>query len=207
MRKLPLPVNIRQKWFAGACAVLACAALYTTAAALSRARAVPLNVFEWEQAIPFWSITVWTYLAQYPLLLLAFGQCRDLPRCGRFLYAALLMQAWAAMIYLAYPVRAPRPDLTQLRELDRLSAWLVRGVHTIDAPVNCLPSLHVSSCLLCLWLIAGESRPFVRAFALASLICIASTLTFKQHYVVDLLLGAVLAAAAWGLAGKLTQRG
>ena len=70
-------------------------------------------------------------------------------------------------------------------------------VRATDAPVNCLPSLHVCTATLCALAMRG-SRWFGAAQCIACL-CAASTLTFKQHYAVDVITGAALGAAAWWL--------
>ncbi len=210
MPKLPLPKTEAQKWWAGAAAIAVCAALYTGASLLTRERAVLIATFDWEAAIPFWPQSVWIYLIQYPLLLIAFSACRDRARCGRFLYAAVIVQALAALIYLLYPIQVPRPAMpltSELNsELEALTFALASAVRSVDSPVNCFPSLHVSSCLLCVWLIAHERTRFVCCFATVSALCIASTLTFKQHYFIDLPAGAVLAASGWWMARRLCER-
>jgi membrane-associated phospholipid phosphatase len=203
MPELPLPKSQAQKWWAGVAAIVVCAVLYTGASLLTRDRAVLIPQFDWETAIPFWPQTVWIYLAQYPMLVIAFSACRDLARCGRFLYAAVIVQVLAATIFVLYPIQIPRPALPLAGELDAITSALASAVHSVDAPVNCFPSLHVTSCLLCLWLIARERAWLVWCFAIASTLCIASTLTFKQHYFIDLPAGAVLAAVGWWMAGRL----
>lgn len=203
MADLPLPKTQGQKWWAGAAAIVVCAVLYSGASLLTRERAVLIAMFDWEATIPFWPQTVWIYLAQYPMLVIAFSACRDLARSGRFLYAAVIVQALAALIYVLYPIRFPRPALPPMGELDAVTRALASAVHTVDVPVNCFPSLHVTSCLLCLWLVARERPWLVWSFAIACALCIASTLTFKQHYFIDLPAGVLLAAGGWWIAGKL----
>lgn len=204
MRSLPVLTRPAQKLPAGLLVALACALLYTVPSTLTRQRAVEIGQTAWEQAIPYIPQTVWPYLAQYPLLLVAFFGTRDLLRCTRFLYAVLIVQALAALVFLAMPLRYAREAHVAPPGTDTWTLALAEWVRRIDAPVNCLPSLHVTSVLLCIWL-TGFQRPwralFVGAVGLAS---IASTLTFKQHYAVDLLAGLLLAALGWRLAAAAT---
>ncbi len=206
MPELPLPRTQAQKWWAGAATIVVCAMLYTGASLLTRERAVLIPMFDWEAAIPFWPYTVWIYLMQYPMLLIAFSACRDPARCGRFLYAAVIVQALAALTYVLFPIRFPRPPLPPAGELDAITTALATTLHAIDVPVNCFPSLHVSSCLLALFLVARERAWLVACFAIAAALCIASTLTFKQHYFIDLPAGVVLAVGGWWMAGRLCRR-
>ena len=206
--RLPLLANPRQKLVGGLLAIAACALLYGGAAALTAERALVVAVPAWERAIPYLPLSVWAYLAQYPLLVVAYyGAGADLRRCSRFVYALVFVQAAAAATYLAFPLRYPRDESTANAVVaDPLTAALIERVHSLDAPVNCLPSLHVTSSLLCMALLGRRRTPLafaVRAVALASIV---STLTFKQHYAIDLPAGALYAAAAWWAAGRLLGR-
>lgn len=193
----------RRKWGAALLVVMACFPLYLVPAQMTGARAATLTLANWERAIPFWPASVWPYLAQYPLLIVSYATCPDPARCARFLRAALLVQAGAAIAYLVAPLRYPRVALAADAHLDPLTTTLVRWVQAIDAPVNCCPSLHVSSCLLCVWLGGSDRAPSTPGLRLVALASVASTLTFKQHYAIDLPAGALLAAIGWWAAGKL----
>ena len=63
--------------------------------------------------------------------------------------------------------------------------------------MNCLPSLHVSTVTLCVCALRGR-RWFAPAL-LAGIPIALSTLTFKQHYVADVVAGLVLGLASWWL--------
>lgn len=187
------------KALAGIAAALVCALLYAVPSALTLDRATTIAPFAWEEAIPFLPHTVWAYLAQYPLLLVAYFGTREAARCRRFLVAVVAVQATAALAFLAWPLRYPREAHALPPGLDAWTQALAGFVHRIDAPVNCFPSLHVTSCLLCFWLV--PQRGLKALVAVVGLASIASTLTFKQHYAIDLLAAVPLAALAWWWAG------
>lgn len=206
-RRLRLPVVQTRtgKYMAAVLVALICAALYILPSQYAAERARTIALFAWEQRLPWLPQAVWPYLAQYPLLVAAYAACGDLRRCSRFLHAALLAQAVAAVAFVAMPLRYPREAFPAAWPADPVTAALADWVRSIDAPVNCLPSLHVTSCLFCVLLARGGRGYWplvVNAVAVAS---IASTLPFKQHQVLDLLAGACLAVAAWGIAGRLLQ--
>jgi len=76
-------------------------------------RAVVVAVPAWERAIPYLLLSVWAYLAQYPLLVVAYyGTGADLRRCSRYLYSLVIVQAAAAATYLVFPLRYPRAEST-----------------------------------------------------------------------------------------------
>lgn len=195
-----------RKALAGVLVALACALLYALPSTLTLQRAVTIDVPAWERAIPFVPLSVWPYLAQYPLLLWAYFACHDALRCTRFLLAVLIVQASAAFAYLLLPLRYPRELYPATADTDALTLAAMDWVRRIDAPVNCCPSLHVTSCLLCLWLVGFERRRLAWAVGVVALASIASTLTFKQHYAIDIPAGVLLAAAGWRLAGALLDR-
>ena len=136
-----------------------------------------------------------------------YGTGADLRRCLRFLYALVLVQAAAAATYLVFPLRYPRAEsIAHAAGADPLTAALVEAVHSLDAPVNCLPSLHVTSGLLCMALVGRRTPPLAFAVGAVAFASIVSTLTFKQHYAIDLPAGALYAAVAWWAAGRLLPR-
>lgn len=203
MSEAPAPWLARPgpKALAGLGVALCCALLYSVPSALTQQRALPIELLAWERAIPFIPLSVWPYLAQYPLLLWAYFGCRNAQRCAQFLLAVLMVQAGAALCYLLVPLRYPRELYQASPDTDALTLAAANWVRSIDAPVNCCPSLHVTSCLLCLWLLGFDNRPRALAVGTVALASMASTLTFKQHYGIDIVAGALLAAAGWCAAG------
>ncbi|HSU84087.1 MAG TPA: phosphatase PAP2 family protein, partial [Thermoanaerobaculia bacterium] len=78
-------------------------------------------------------------------------------------------------------------------------AWGLRSLYSADPPYNCFPSLHVAhsfvSALAC-------SRVH-RGVGIAGVVCASlvglSTLFTKQHYVLDVLAGILLASVAYAV--------
>jgi hypothetical protein len=200
--RLPVLANPTQKLVGALAVIAACVPLYLVPAALTAQRAVFISMPAWERAIPYLPWTVWAYLAQYPLLAAVYyGSGASLMRCTRFLYALLMVQTMAAAAFLILPLRYPRDGYLLPPDTDTLTAAAANWVRAIDAPVNCCPSLHVTSCMLCLALVGRPWSWRSALFAAMATASMASTLTFKQHYAIDLPAGALLAAAGWWLAG------
>jgi len=185
---------LRQKLAAGLLAALACAALYIVPSRLTAGHARLLELSALDMLIPYLPWTVWFYLAQYPLLLIAYFGCTDSMRCHRFLRVVVVVQAAAAAAFVAVPIRYPRELFVAPEATGQLTVIVCDWGRSIDPPVNCLPSLHVTSCVLVLCLIGRASSPARLAGWMVALASIVSTLTFKQHYVVDLLAGSALAS-------------
>jgi membrane-associated phospholipid phosphatase len=111
----------------------------------------------------------------------------------RTVWAYLTVWIVAYVCFLAYPTVAPRPETVTG---SGFAVWGLRFLYDADPPYNCFPSLHVAhsfvSALACLRVHRGLGLVATACAALVAL----STLFTKQHYVVDLLAGILLAAVA-----------
>ena len=177
--------------------IVLCAAMYFIPQhwRFATPRELPLTALD--RVIPFWPLTGVVYFAMFAFLLGTFLALRDREPATRFLYASLLAQLVGMVCFLFWPTQYPRELFPLPASSSALGAALVNYVRTNDAPVNCLPSLHVCTLTLCALALRG-SRWFVPA-VLFAVACAASTLTFKQHYAVDALAGAALGGLAWWL--------
>lgn len=118
--------------------------------------------------------------------------------CYRFLMADLLGKLICGIIYIKFPTTNIRPDVTT----SGLFMDMLRFLYNVDAADNLFPSIH---CLVSWYCFAGlrncKSIPvWYRYFSLfmAIMICI-STVTTKQHVIIDVLGGIALAEATWQL--------
>lgn len=182
-----------------AIAYLVFCALYLGAAQLQLRDPVVLEPSALDAAVPFLPWSVWIYLSQFILLPTGIVLARDNQDRATALYAMLSATALAAVVFVIWPTTLPRPGVTAGGPTG--AAWTL--LYLGDTPYNCLPSLHVA-----LAAIAGGSlwRAGRTALALAwPSAIVLSTLTTKQHVVLDSLAGLLLAAAAWVLISPLTR--
>jgi membrane-associated phospholipid phosphatase len=191
---LPAVATPGAKYAAGAACLLLAAALYLlpNRAPLLAPLTLPLTAID--TAVPFWPASGWAYAAVYLLLAWTFVELRDFAQASRFLYACLFAQALAAAVFIACPTAYPRELFPVPEDTHPLNAALVEFWRWLDAPVNCLPSLHVAVTVLCL----AQRKRSLAVVAVGVALCL-STLTFKQHYAVDLLAGLALGAASYAL--------
>jgi membrane-associated phospholipid phosphatase len=196
-RPISLPVirSTRGKFAAAAGTVLICAAMYFVPQHVHRGEPLQLPMTAVDLWIPFWPASGLIYFAVFPLLLGTFLAIRDLRQATRFLYACLFAQTIGMACFLLWPTRYPRELFALPPAASAIGTALVNFCRSTDAPVNCLPSLHVSTVVLCIGALRG-SRWFVPAM-LVGVPLAASTLTFKQHYFVDVVGGALLGLMAW----------
>jgi membrane-associated phospholipid phosphatase len=167
-------------------------AYYAVNGVASRLRNVSLFTPN-DRILPPLPRSLWLYLSFFPYCLLAAFSGGSLRRTGRLLSCVALEALVSYRSYLKFPSAYPRPAIHD--DDPRLeAAW--RALHRADPPANTFPSVHVGHSML-LALALSHHLPPKRSEALllwASLIT-ASTLTTKQHYLIDLAGGVVAAEA------------
>ena len=150
-------------------------------------RALPL--------VPSWALV---YGALYLfLILLPIVVVRQDELIRRTVYAYLLIWITSyVFFFVVYPTAAPRPDRVSG---EGFAVWGLRALYSSDPPYNCFPSLHVAhsfvSALACSRV---HGRLGTIAVVSATLVALSTLLT-KQHYVLDVVAGGVLAFVAYGL--------
>jgi membrane-associated phospholipid phosphatase len=137
--------------------------------------------------------SLWLYLSFFPYCLLAAFNGGSLRRTGRLLGCVALDALVSYRSYLKFPSPYPRPAIHD--DDPRLeAAW--RTLHESDPPANTFPSVHVGhSFLLALALSHHLPRQRSDTLMLWAGLITASTLTTKQHFLIDLAGGVVAAEA------------
>jgi len=148
-------------------------------------RAVPLEP-AW--MLVYGSLFVWVLL---PLLVV-----RQEQLFRRALKAYLMVLTVAYVGFVAYPTVAPRPAEV-LGE--GFSAWCLRLQYSMDQEFNCFPSLHVAHSFVSALTSYRVHRGVGFAAVLWAALIGVSTLFTKQHYVVDVIAGTLMAFAAYVL--------
>ena len=113
----------------------------------------------------------------------------------RVLWSYILVEFLAFAGFLAYPTSLPRTAVLG----DGFFPWTLGLIYDVDPPRNCFPSLHVAwafvAALSCYRVHRGVG---LAAMSWACLIGI-STLYTKQHYLVDVIAGVIMAILAYVL--------
>jgi membrane-associated phospholipid phosphatase len=159
------------------------------------ARHVPWRVhvdFPFEARIPFVPEAAWVYLSVLPLIALAPFVLRDLPSYSAMVRALILETIAGFAGFMLLPVEPSDFD----KALSAPASAAYTFANWLNLEGNYLPSLHVAfavTAMLAYWSRArglGKSVLFIWTCAI-----VASTLLIHQHYVLDVLTGAVLAWA------------
>jgi membrane-associated phospholipid phosphatase len=152
----------------------------------------------WDRKISFDPRWVWIYSGlYYPMILLA---ALSVPTWQAYAYAVgcfLTLLAIQVTFFVLWPVAIP----SHWRDVPRLkhphSMRMLDMVWSYDKLRNSLPSMHVSVAMM-VDLTIGHNWPVAGVVGLAFPLLIAiSALKTKQHYVVDVIPGAILGAAVF----------
>jgi len=151
-----------------------------------------------EESIPLVSWTSVIYLSAAIMSPLAMFLIKQ-PHLGKVIVSGAGMVAVAMAAFIIYPIAYPREKNTD--------DFLLHLIRSADEPSNCCPSLHVAACFflsLCLWRFSGKRTSLL--FLLWSAAITISTLTTKQHYILDIMAGGLLAVIfAWLATRKQTR--
>lgn len=152
--------------------------------------------FDWELQTPFVPGFVYVYLSIFlvfllPLFYLSSDQIRALSKT--FLAATVL----AGIVYFFVPAELAfdRPHTVPGHE------FVFKWLYTLALPHNLFPSLHVTYATLFIGLAVREERSSILQAGLAVwlLLLMISVLLVRQHHIVDIAGGMVLAFACYRL--------
>ena len=159
-----------------------------------------------DEAIPLIPWTILIYLGAY-LFWIAYYllniKCDKGSGC-RFVLAHFTGEAICLAFFVLLPTMMTRPEIAGTTLFDRL----LKLTYSLDSPDNLLPSIHCFASWLC-WVGARGNPGFAKGSQIAALlmavaVCL-STLTVKQHVLVDAAAGIVLAELSYLAAGRLER--
>lgn len=148
-----------------------------------------------DDLIPFVPVFAIPYFSAYVLGNGAFLFLRDDPRFGRILLGYLVIYLVSNLSYLLLPTRVERREELAASSV---STSILGGFQRVSKPFNNFPSMHVSYCLfsaLIVFTYAGGGWTAL-LLAWAGLVALATLFT-KQHHLLDVSAGALLASAAF----------
>lgn len=168
---------------------------YLVVGAYARGRTLHMPELALDRAWPVQSVWTLVYGSLYFAVFLPMVVLRQEEHIRRTLWALVMIWIVGSAGWLIYPTMLPRPPPATLG--DGFCDWALQIAYSWDAPYNCFPSLHVAQAVLAAATCNLVSRGIgLAAGVWASLIAI-STLFTKQHYVADVIAGALLGALAY----------
>lgn len=144
------------------------------------------------QLLPVWSLI---YGALYAFLILApVFLVREAGHVRRMFSAYLAVWLTSYVFFIVYPTSAPRPPVIVG---DGFAIWGLQQLYDADPPFNCLPSIHVAHSFVSALACYGVHRRVGLFTGVCATLVALSTLFTKQHYVLDLVGGILVAALAY----------
>ena len=165
----------------------------------------PHYTFEtaWDMAIPFlpWTIVIYIGTFLYWAVTTVVVLRRDRDSGFRFLWAHCLSLLMALVFFLLLPTTNTRPTPGK----DTLWDWGMGLLYALDTPDNLFPSLHCELSWLCY--LALKKTPGIPRWGKVSalvftLLVFVSTLTTKQHILIDVVGGWVIGEISFLLCGN-----
>jgi membrane-associated phospholipid phosphatase len=154
--------------------------------------------------IPFDPRWVWVYLIPYVIGPVIVGMLsRD--TFAWYVRRGIQLVAISLIIFIVLPTKTVRPDVSDLG--GGLTADLYRGMTAIDGPAaNAAPSLHVSLTCLLAWALLRDFPRWWPVTVSGVILVWLSTLFTRQHHIVDVLTGILLATVMALAGGELARR-
>lgn len=150
---------------------------------------------------PFIPGFVYAYLLYYPWVMLPLPILRTRRAFFCALGAFAMVQAIGQVVFVVWPSHMERPGVDGLG----ISAELVRQVYRLDPGWNVFPSLHVAHSTLVAFLYYQHQRRHAPVVAAGAGLIALSTVLIKQHYVVDVPAGALVAWGCYALSERFRR--
>ncbi len=140
--------------------------------------------------IPWLPFSVLVYFSQFVFLLLGVIYAPNQHIATITYYSYLLAILLGGCVFVFYPTFLTR--LTFSEQIHPVIEGLYRFLYAIDIPNNCFPSLHTTLALIAASSLRARSFVWQIVASLWSTAIILSTLTTKQHCVLDVVAGMLL---------------
>ena len=150
-----------------------------------------------EQHIPFIPVFIFGYLLVYLSLVYTHYVINDIGSYRRAMVSFVLTITACYLFFIFFPVRATRPDLSNATGF---CVEVTKFYYFIDKPYNLFPSLHVAYPMLGTLLTWRHHHIARIILALATVVTAVSVVLVKQHYIMDVIAGAVIATLSYKLA-------
>lgn len=117
----------------------------------------------------------------------------------RLAISLTLVSIITTIIYIGYPSMMIRPFARGSLKPDSITAKMVKKIEKLDKPNNVFPSNHVAYSLVVTLYLASVAPQLAIIFWVVFGLIAASTVLIKQHEIIDVPAGALLAVFVWYL--------
>jgi membrane-associated phospholipid phosphatase len=167
----------------------------------SSPRLLPMSWVDY--GTPFIPQTVWIYISEYVFFIAVYFNCKDMINLNKYVYSIMGLQIVSVIIFMIWPTTYPRELFPIPKNIDFFTYFIFNSLRTADTPASCCPSLHVSSVYLSSYVFLDDQRKKFPFFFLWGTLIAISTLTTKQHYLIDVISGLFMSIGTYGIFHKL----
>ncbi len=199
----PLFVTQKNKYFAAVLFAIYASVLYLSSNHYHLFPPQYLPMWWIDRAVPFMPHFIWIYLSEYFFFVTVYFTCKDMVNLNKYLYSFGAIQTVSVIIFTLWPTTYPRELFPLPADLDYWTYTVFNNLRTTDTPANCCPSLHVSSVYLSTFIFLDEQRKKFPFFFLWGTAIALSTLPTKQHYLVDVITGLMMAVVFYFVFHKM----
>lgn len=161
---------------------------------------LPLN--QWDLFFPFIPWTLLIYLTEIPMMFFGYFHLKETKSRSSYAASFAVVTAISITTFLFFPTTFPRDQFPVLTTEDFWGNALHFFRLHVDMATNCFPSLHVSLCYITAWSFLRESKTRAFFYGIWATLIAVSTLTTKQHYIVDVISGFFLSVGAYWAIGR-----
>lgn len=153
-----------------------------------------------DKKIPYWPYSVFIYVLWFPLIavfpLCLYSHSMDI----YWIYIISIVEdiLISITIYMIYPSSFERP-LPPEGFIGRIMSIVYKCDYKGK---NCMPSMHCSMCFIIIFISSASFRynePLYVSFAMVSALIVLSTVLTKQHVIIDVITGLIVAVIAVGV--------
>jgi membrane-associated phospholipid phosphatase len=152
-----------------------------------------------DRQTPFLPWTIWVYQSTVPYMLVLYLLAQNTDNLNRLLFAFTTLLITSALFFFFLPTTISRDAYPIPDNIDFLTRLNFEQLRAVDHPVNCVPSMHVSMTLLFTLFFLHEHPGWWPALSIWTLLIIWSTMTTKQHFIIDVMAGAGLGVLVYAL--------
>jgi membrane-associated phospholipid phosphatase len=146
-----------------------------------------------DELIPFEPVWVFAYASMYAIVILPFVYVKNHLLYRRMFFSFCCTGLIAYIIFLVFPTYDILRPVTNPYDFER---FFLAMDNAHDSPYNCFPSLHVGFSMTAGFWTYYANRSRLGLFVLIWAILVSVSVLFvKEHYIADLLGGAVLSSA------------
>ena len=160
-----------------------------------------------DDLIPFTLIFIIPYVFWYLMLFIIPYKMykEDKTNLYKYIITNVLTVIVANIIFICYPTLVIRPEITG----NNILVLITKFIYWIDTPaLNCFPSIHCAFSMLFILHIC-TSKKHTKTFKIftfiTSILVMASTLLIKQHVIIDLISGDLIATIIFLIIRKETK--